>query len=65
MKIHMHIAEDADMIMRFIHRPIKKVIELESQYYHGFGKKDEYYTLEVKLKRLNQSWQRNLKDLTY
>ena len=36
--------EDADMIMRFIHRPIKKVIELESQYYHGFGKKDEYYT---------------------
>lgn len=36
--------EDADMIMRFLHRPIRKVMELQSMYYHGFGKKDEYYT---------------------
>ena len=36
--------EDADYIMRFVHRPIKKVLSLESNYYHGLGNKDEYYT---------------------
>ena len=36
--------EDADMAMRFMHRPIRKVVELSSMYYHGFGEKDEYYT---------------------
>jgi len=35
--------EDADYIMRFMHNPIKKVIGLESIYYHGLGKNNEYY----------------------
>ena len=36
--------EDADYIMRFIHRPIRKVMSLSKMYYHGFGEKQEYYT---------------------
>lgn len=35
--------EDSDYFMRFIHKPIKRVLELTSNYYHGFGNKDEYY----------------------
>ena len=35
--------EDADYIMRFQHRPIKKVVSLNSNYYHGHGDKTEYY----------------------
>jgi len=35
--------EDADYIMRFVHRPIIKVLSLKSDYYHGNGKKNEYY----------------------
>jgi len=36
--------EDADYIMRFMHRPIKKIMSLTSNYKHGLGDKDEYYT---------------------
>lgn len=36
--------EDADMIMRFMHQPICKVLEIDKMYYHGTGMKDEYYT---------------------
>lgn len=36
--------EDADYIMRFMHRPIKKVLSVDKMYYHGTGEKDEYYT---------------------
>jgi len=36
--------EDADYIMRLIHRPIKKVTSLKSTYYHGPGVASEYYT---------------------
>jgi hypothetical protein len=36
--------EDADYIMRFMHKPIKKVISMESMYYHGLGTKEQYYT---------------------
>lgn len=35
--------EDADYIMRLQHRPIKKVMTLNSTYYHGDGDKTEYY----------------------
>lgn len=35
--------EDADYLMRFIHRPIKKVMSLNSTYYHGNGDKTQYY----------------------
>jgi len=36
--------EDADYIMRFQHQPIKRVTSLNSNYYHGNGLKEEYYT---------------------
>lgn len=35
--------EDADYLMRFMHRPIKKIISLNSNYYHGHGDKTQYY----------------------
>jgi len=35
--------EDADYIMRFVHRPIKRIAGLKSDYMHGEGKKNEYY----------------------
>lgn len=35
--------EDTDYLMRFMHRPIKKILGLKSEYYHGPGKKNEYY----------------------
>jgi hypothetical protein len=35
--------EDTDYLMRFIHRPVKKILGLKSDYYHGPGKKNEYY----------------------
>lgn len=35
--------EDSDYIMRFQHRPIKRVLSLNSNYYHGHGNKNEYY----------------------
>lgn len=36
--------EDADYLMRFMHRPIKKVTSLNKPYYHGLGDKDNYYS---------------------
>ena len=35
--------EDADYFLRFIYRPIKKVMSLKTNYLHGTGSKDEYY----------------------
>jgi hypothetical protein len=35
--------EDADMIMRFVHRPIRRVIGTNSDYYHGLSKATDYY----------------------
>lgn len=34
--------EDIDYLMRFIHNPIKRVLSLKSNYYHGHGDKTEY-----------------------
>jgi hypothetical protein len=34
--------EDIDYLMRFIHRPIKKITSLNSKYYHGHGDSTEY-----------------------
>ena len=45
--------EDADYIMRFVHRPIKKILELKSNYYHGFGNKNEYYEKGSQTKKTN------------
>lgn len=38
--------EDADYIMRFAHRPIKKVAGLTSKYYHGHLESSGYYEEE-------------------
>lgn len=35
--------EDADYLMRFMHRPIKRVLQLGKTYFHGHGTQDEYY----------------------
>ena len=35
--------EDADYIMRFIHDPLKRIMSLKSNYYHGMGDKTQYY----------------------
>ena len=35
--------EDADYFLRFIHRPIRRIMSLQSEYYHGLGKKNEYH----------------------
>ena len=36
--------EDSDYFLRFVHKPIRKVMNLNSDYYHGDGKKNEYHT---------------------
>jgi len=57
--------EDADYLMRVIHRPVKRIIGLKSNYFHGDGNKNQYYThgrqtqksepeLESKLTVVNQ-----------
>lgn len=38
--------EDADYIMRFMHRPIRRVTSLNSTYYHGHSKGGDYYSNE-------------------
>jgi hypothetical protein len=35
--------EDADYIMRMIHRPIVKMVGTENDYWHGFAKASDYY----------------------
>lgn len=56
--------EDSDYFTRFIHKPLRRVLSLKSEYYHGDGKKHEYYThgsqtkkkdhqLSVKLDQVN------------
>lgn len=35
--------EDADYFLRFIHRPIRKVMNLKTNYLHGTGSKNEYH----------------------
>lgn len=64
--------EDVDYLMRFIHRPIKKVMSLNSNYYHGHGDKTEYYhegsqtsKSEPDLKdKINYAWNLNIDYLT-
>jgi GT2 family glycosyltransferase len=35
--------EDADYIMRLLVKSIKRITNLNSNYYHGYGNKDQYY----------------------
>jgi hypothetical protein len=36
--------EDADYFLRFIHRPVRRIMSLKSNYLHGDGNKDQYHT---------------------
>jgi GT2 family glycosyltransferase len=36
-------SEDDDYIMRLVHKPIKKILGLQSNYYHGAGDKTQYH----------------------
>jgi len=52
--------EDADYIMRFQHRPIKKVMSLNSNYYHGDGDKTQYYETGSQTKKTDPSLNQKL-----
>lgn len=64
--------EDVDYLMRFMHRPIKRVTSLKSGYLHGDGDPSEYYTKgsqtsessEVLKKKLIDSKMKNFDFLT-
>jgi hypothetical protein len=45
--------EDADYHMKFVHRPIKKIMKLDSNYLHGFGDKTQYHTHGKQTKKSN------------
>lgn len=47
--------EDADYIMRMIHRPIQKIMSLESKYYHGTGEGGSYYEHGSQTKKTDPS----------
>ena len=52
--------EDADYIMRIQHRPIKKVMSLNSTYYHGDGDKTEYYEKGSQTKKTEPNLEKKL-----
>lgn len=64
--------EDADYIMRMIHKPVKKIMPLEKKYYHGYGESGDYYTHGSQTKKtdpslidkLNYSNHKNIEYLT-
>lgn len=45
--------EDADYFLRFIHKPVRRVMNLNSEYYHGDGKKNEYHTHGSQTRKTN------------
>lgn len=47
--------EDHDYFLRFTHNPPKRIMELNSNYYHGFGNKDEYYKEGSQTKKTNKN----------
>lgn len=46
--------EDIDYIMRFMHRPIRKIVSLNKMYYHGFGDKTQYNQHGSQTKKSNE-----------
>ena len=36
--------EDADYFLRFIHKPVRRIMNLKTEYLHGDGKKADYHT---------------------
>ena len=47
--------EDADYLMRIINEPIDRILTLNSNYFHGKGNKDEYYTHGSQTKKTDPS----------
>ena len=52
--------EDADYIMRFIHRPIKKIMSLNKTYYHGLVEQGNYYEHGSQTKKTDPSLKEKL-----
>jgi GT2 family glycosyltransferase len=55
--------EDADYIMRFHHRPIKKVTQLNKKYYHGDGYSNEYYVHGSQTKKSSEELTKRLDEI--
>jgi GT2 family glycosyltransferase len=53
--------EDADYLMRFVHRPIKVVKNLKATYYHGLG--TEYYKHGSQTKKSSPELERRLTEI--
>jgi hypothetical protein len=47
--------EDADYIIRTIYSPVKKILSLNSMYYHGDGDKTQYYETGSQTKKTDPS----------
>lgn len=46
--------EDADYFLRFIHKPIRRMMNLKTEYYHGEGKKNEYHAHGSQTRKTDQ-----------
>jgi GR25 family glycosyltransferase involved in LPS biosynthesis len=47
--------EDADYFLRFIHKPVRRMMNLKAEYYHGEGKKNEYHTHGSQTRKTDQA----------
>lgn len=54
--------EDADYIMRFVHRPILKVVGLKNTYYHGKDDSKNYYNSGSQTVKSDESLKKILED---
>ena len=53
--------EDADYLMRFRHRPLKRILGLDKVYYHGLG--TDYYSHGSQTKKSNQKLELKLNEV--
>jgi GT2 family glycosyltransferase len=53
-------SEDDDYIMRLMHKPVKKVLGLKSNYYHGGGDKTEYHFYGGNTRRRDPEFQKKV-----
>lgn len=52
--------EDADYFLRFIHRPVRRIMSLKSNYMHGDGFKNEYHSHGSQTGKTNQELKEKL-----
>lgn len=52
--------EDADYFLRFMHKPLRRIMNLKSNYYHGDGLKDQYHTHGSQTGKSNDSLKEKL-----